>query len=75
MDYRQNYCRNIRYLRRVNHLTQRELAEKLGISVGTLRRIEAEQFPPRSNSRTLNRVCDLFQISSDALLYSDLERQ
>jgi len=65
-------CRNIRFLRIKNRLTQKQMADRLGISIGSLRKIEKDGAMPRVNGSLLLRVCDTFAISADALLYEDL---
>ena len=58
---------NLRYLRRVNKMSQDELAEKLGYkSFTTVQKWEDGTAFPRVN--TLNRMADIFNIDVDHLL-------
>lgn len=66
--YYKNFCQNIRHLRQVHNLTQRQMAQLLGISVNTLGRMERCEAAVRIHSGILCRVCDCFDVSSDALL-------
>lgn len=66
-DYNTNFSHNIRDLRQIHKLTQVQMAEILGISISTLRRIE-ENAATRINSGMLCRVCDRFGLSVDAIL-------
>lgn len=68
-----HFYRNIGYLRRAAGLTQKKMAGIVGISVGTLRRMESGSSLPRANCAMLCRVCDYFGISADAMLRCDLE--
>ena len=62
------FCQNVCYLRKTHHLTQKEMASVLGISVSTLRRIEREDETVRVSSGMLCRLCDHFGLSTDAVL-------
>lgn len=70
----QNLCSNVRYLRAKNHLSQQTLAKLLGISVKSLRSMEAGVLPSRIRCHTLCRIADVFDVSADALLYEDLSQ-
>lgn len=70
----QRFFKNICFLRKVNGLTQKEMAAIVGISVGTLRRIEKD-YSPRANCQMLCRICDYFDISADKMLICDLETE
>ena len=59
---------NIYYLRIKNKLTQREMAEIIGISVSTLRRMEKFDKSVRTHSGMIHRICDRFEITADELL-------
>ena len=69
-----NICRNVRYLRRKHRMTQATLADLLGIGCGSLRRLEAGNLPARFNCNNLCRVCDVFGVSADLLIYSDISQ-
>ena len=66
---------DIRYLRCKNGLPQVHMAEIVGISVSTLRRMERGISFPRVHGQMLWRVCCYFDISADALIDRDLEER
>ena len=66
-----NFCQNLRHLRRVHRLTQKEMAQDLGISVSKIRRIESEDPSVRINSSLICQVCDRFGYTADAILYEN----
>lgn len=68
-----NFCRNVCYLRRKNSLTQKEMAEILGVSVSSLRKMEKGDVLPKIHCRMLLRVCERFDLPADRLLYILLE--
>ena len=59
---------NIRVLRRKYNLSQKEMAQIIGVSVGTLRRMERGDNNVRTHCGMVLRVCERFGISSDELL-------
>ena len=66
-----NFCKNILYLRRKHHLSQKEMAAILGISIGRLRRIERGEDQTRLHCGMLCRVCDYFALSADKILHEN----
>ena len=64
---------NIRYLRIKHQLSLSEMAAIIGISVSTLRRLEMGMSSVRTNCVMLNRICDHFDISADAMIRERLE--
>ena len=66
-----NLCQNIRHLRKVHLLTQREMAQIIGISVGMLRKIECGCPTARISCAALYQVCKHFHVSSDAILFEN----
>lgn len=66
--------RNIRFLRRANHLTQKEMAKILNIGVGTLRKMERGVPVPRVTVDILWQIRDTFGISPSALMNLDLQQ-
>ena len=65
---------NLRYLRKVNRMSQDELAEKLGYkSFTTVQKWEDGSAFPRVS--TLNRIADIFNIDVDHLLNLDIRTQ
>ena len=71
----QIFCKNIRYLRVSRGLTQKQMAQVIGISVGTLRRIERGDRSFRFHGEHLCALCDAFDISADRLVYSVLKNE
>lgn len=71
--FRKNFCHNIRYLRQKHHLTQKEMAQAMGISVKTLRKIENCDPSARINAAILCRLCDHFCLSIDGVLRERME--
>lgn len=53
LDEFANFCSNIRYLRKKNGLTQKQMAEKLKISEGYVRMLERGQIPVRMGILTI----------------------
>lgn len=67
------FYNNIRYLRRKHGLTQVQMAEIIGISISTLRKMEREMCFPRVHGMMIWRVCSYFDIPADVLIHEDLE--
>lgn len=59
----------LKELRARNNLTQRELAQKLNLSYGTIAMYETGKRSPDYD--TLNKIADLFNVSTDFLLGRD----
>ena len=57
-----NLLRNLNHLRRQHHLTQKQMAQILGISITTWRKIEQGIMPPRLSSLVVYRAADAFGI-------------
>lgn len=53
-------CRNVRYIRKTLNLTKREMAKRMGTSVYTLSKLEAEDFPPRLGIAECLRLAPIF---------------
>lgn len=68
IEWRINFGQNLRHLRQVYGLTQREMAEILGVSVSTYGKIERCDPSVRTKSGHICRLCDHFQISPDEIL-------
>ena len=66
-------CKNIQYLRTYHNLTQKEMADILGFSISSLRKVEKGMLPRCLNSRSIRRLCDHFEISADYLLRESIE--
>ena len=65
-----NFCKNIRYLRKKNYLSQRALAELSGISLWMLRRIEEASDPPAVDDYVVRRLCQIFGLSVETLFHA-----
>ena len=57
---------NIRFYRKRSGLTQIELAEKMGISIATLRRWEAGETSP--TGAKISELADIFQIAPEKII-------
>ena len=68
-----NFCQNVRYMQSKYNLTQKEMAQILGVSISTLRKMEMEENKVRLNSDMLHRICDCFDLSADVFLNEQLE--
>ena len=66
------FCRNVYYLRKKHHLTQKEMAQILGVGVGNLRKMEKGPEYPRIYGKMLIRVCNHFDIFADVMLKEDI---
>lgn len=73
LDEFSNFCCNIRYLRRKNALTQRQMAQKLKVSVGYIRMLERGQIPQRMGIFTIWDAHVAFGIPIKDILESLLE--
>jgi transcriptional regulator with XRE-family HTH domain len=58
----ENLLRNLNHLRRQHNLTQKQMAQTLGISITTWRKMEQGIMPPRLSSLVVYRVADAFGI-------------
>lgn len=66
------FSRNIKYLRKKYELTQDELAKRLGYkSFVTISKWESGASKPRASE--LEKLCAIFNVSVDQLLYKDIE--
>ena len=59
----QIFCENFRYLRRSRGLTQKQMAQRLQISVGYVRRIEKGEHPPRMTVEVIFQIFRVFGIT------------
>ena len=73
-EWRTNLCGNLHHLRQVHGLTQAQMAQILGISVSTYGRLERYDPRVRLHCGHICRVCDHFQISTDAVMYQNWRR-
>ena len=67
-----NLLRNLNHLRRQHHLTQKQMAQILGISITTWRKIEQGIMPPRLSSLVIYRAADAFGIPTSTLFSKTL---
>lgn len=67
--FRHNIC----YARKRFSLTQKEMAQILGISVSKLRRIEQGDPSVRLHDKMLCGFCDYFKISADSVILERME--
>lgn len=58
----QFFCENVKSIRRSNHLTQKEMAEILGIGVHSLSRLEKGELPRRMSVKVLFNIHKHFGI-------------
>jgi DNA-binding XRE family transcriptional regulator len=66
----------IRYYRRISHLSQEELAKRVGISLSTLRRIEQGTYNQSTPLVTLMDIADGLNMDvQEFLVVSDLEKR
>ena len=56
------FCHNIRALRRVHKLTQKEMAKICGISISTLRKLEHNILPVKISIRTVFNLSIYFNL-------------
>ncbi len=61
---------NIKFLRKQNHLTQEQLAEKIGIKRSLLGAYEEGRADPRLNN--LLKISEIFKVSVDSLISEDV---
>ena len=69
--FRHNIC----YARRHFALTQKEMAQILGISVSKLRRIESGDPSVRLHDKMLCAFCNYFKLSADSVILRRMEDQ
>lgn len=68
-----SFRKNICYLRKVNKMTQKDMAQVMGICVQTFRKIEKGDPNVRANDIMIRRMCRYFSVSVDKLVCGDLE--
>ena len=67
-----HFCKNVLYLRKEYGYTQKEMANILGISVSSLRKVEKGMIPRCITAETLYNLCYYFQISDDLIVNESL---
>ncbi len=73
-EFEQQFGRNVQYLRTKYFLSQRSMAALLGIGIKSLRKIESGQRCKRAVTNLLFRVCNIFDVSADAVIHDDLQK-
>ena len=68
-----NFCANIRYLRKSRGLTQKQMAQKLHVSIRCIRSIEGGHIPPRLGIGILYYLLKEFEISPEAIFSQSLD--
>ena len=66
------FCHNITWLLKKHNYTKKEMANLLGISIGSLNKIERGQIPPRMTTEVLNQACKHFDIPIHSLFGAHL---
>ena len=56
------FLKNLAALRKQHHLTQKQMAQTLGISITTWRKMEQGIMPPRLSTLVVYRAADAFGI-------------
>ena len=67
-SWNMNFCHNLRFLRQEHGLREKDMADILGVSLFTYRRIE------KCDETVRLRACDHFCVSADTLLREDLRQ-
>ena len=67
---RQNFLFNLEALRKQHHLTQKQMAQILGIGIHSWRMIERGIMPPRLSTEVVYNAADAFGIPA-ARLFSE----
>ena len=68
------FCRNFSYLRIISGLTQKEMAEKLGVSVYSVKTIEHGRVPGTVRAKILLAIFISFGVSPSDMFVDDKER-
>ena len=70
----QIFLYNLTILRKTHNLTQKQMAQILGISISSWRKIERGAMPPRLSAEVVYRAADAFEIAV-AALFGDMEHE
>ena len=65
-------CENIKLLRAKNNLSKKEMAQKSGISIKSITKIESGVLPRSVNAITLYKIHKVFNIPIETLLETRL---
>lgn len=63
------FGQSLRELRRAKGISQRDLAEQVGVDFSYISKLENDRLPPPA-ADTIVKICDVFGVSSDELLAS-----
>lgn len=66
--WKSTFCQTVRRLRREHHLTQKEMAQIIGIGLTSLRKIESGIYPVRLNVYHLCRIAEYFSLTANEIL-------
>ena len=66
MKYQKLLSTKVKELRLKHNLTQEEFAEKIGLSLNGVSKIERNRYQPTAN--TIDKICSVFQITPVELL-------
>lgn len=75
IEYNEHHhiSRNVRFLRKKYSLSRRALARLVGISEFRLERIEEGTAVPVISDAVLRRLCQVFDVDSEELLFRSIE--
>ena len=73
MEYSKTFCQNLRYLRKLKGITQEQIAEMLDTDKNTYTQIEENENKTPPEFPILLKLCQLFNISANTLLFCDLK--
>jgi len=74
-DWSINFCNNLCFLQQEHGLQKKEMAEILGVSVSTYRKMERCEETVRLHCGMVSRICDHFQVSADDILMKDFRKE
>lgn len=67
-----NFCKNVTLLRKMNNLSQKEMAQICHIGLGSLQKIESGIIPPKLSANILFRLYRHFHIPIKQLFKDEL---
>lgn len=73
MDYAQNFCENLKYLRKIKCLSQERMAEILDIKKSDYIEMETIQCLTPPEYAVLEKLCRIFNVSANTLLFYNLK--
>lgn len=65
------YILKIKYYRKLNKLTQKQLADKVGLTQSYISKLESHRRTVSPQLRTLEKICNLFNIELMTLIEKD----